>query len=162
THSQVQSQAGAVGSLWGNPWFGRRDLIPPTGDPRTSLIDRGMVGQGLITPEELAEIHKVGEEMDRVRPHVALADHAARQAADVAQAMGITIGRLRWLAFHAEAATRIHYITFVVPKKSGGERRLAAPHRQLRHCQEWILREILAKAPVHECAQGFVPGRSTV
>src|SRR5829696_742200 len=38
-------------------WFGRRDLIPPTSDPRTFLIDRGMVTQGFLTPEQLAEMH---------------------------------------------------------------------------------------------------------
>src|SRR4029077_13939407 len=38
------------GSLFRNPWFGRRDLIPPVSDSRTSLIDRGMVGVGLLTP----------------------------------------------------------------------------------------------------------------
>ncbi len=35
---------------FGNPWFGRRDLIPPTDDPRTNLIDRAMVTQGLLSP----------------------------------------------------------------------------------------------------------------
>src|SRR5438105_4148956 len=38
---------------WGNPWFGRRDLIPPAADERTKLIDRGLVTQGLLTPEQL-------------------------------------------------------------------------------------------------------------
>ena len=61
--------------------------------------------------------------------------------ADVAAAMGISIPRLRWLAFHNEAATRTHYVRFTVPKKSGGTRELAAPHRDLRRCQEWILRQ---------------------
>ncbi len=37
-------------NLLGNPWFGRRDLIPPADDPRTQLIDRAMVTQGLIAP----------------------------------------------------------------------------------------------------------------
>ena len=38
-----------------------------------------MVTQGLITPEQLAEIHAVGAEMDRVRPTLASIEH---QAAD--------------------------------------------------------------------------------
>ena len=59
-------------NLLRNPWFGRRDLIPPADDPRTQLIDRAMVTQGLITPEQLAEIHAVGAEMDRVRPTMAV------------------------------------------------------------------------------------------
>ena len=52
----------------GNLWFGRRDLIPPADDERTRLIDRALVTHGLLTPEQLAEIHRVGAEMDRVRP----------------------------------------------------------------------------------------------
>src|SRR5687767_2105415 len=29
-------------------WFGRRDIIPPVSDPRTLLIDRGMLTQGFL------------------------------------------------------------------------------------------------------------------
>ena len=36
---------------FGNVWFGRRDLIPPADDPRTKLVDRGLVTNGLLTPE---------------------------------------------------------------------------------------------------------------
>src|SRR5947207_2385588 len=67
TREEVK-QAARGRNLMGNLWFGRRDLIPPADDPRTQLIDRGMVTQGLIAPEQLAEIHAVGAEMDRVRP----------------------------------------------------------------------------------------------
>src|SRR6185369_7176044 len=71
-----------MGSLFRNPWFGRRDLIPPVSDERTALIDRGMVGLGLLTPEQLVEIHEVGAEMDKVRPDLvqagAIADEAVR------------------------------------------------------------------------------------
>src|SRR5262249_32231880 len=34
----------------------------------TKLIDRAMVTHGLLTPEELNEIHRVGEEYDKVKP----------------------------------------------------------------------------------------------
>jgi RNA-directed DNA polymerase len=82
--------------------------------------------------------------------------------ADLAAALGIPIPRLRWLAYHNEAATRTHYVRFSVAKKSGGTRELAAPHKTLRHCQEWILENILGKLPVHGAAHGFARGRSTV
>src|SRR5262249_10290009 len=155
-------------------------------DQRTNLIDRAMVTHGLISAEELVEIHRVGDEMELVRPSVegieheanlagqdaVLADREARaerkaqkkeeaakrrrehQAAaerrrandiiflgrgvssrlhnrtsdvsrlaatglpilstpvELAHALGLTIPRLRWLAFHAEAATVSHYIRF--------------------------------------------------
>ena len=55
-------------NLWSSVWFGRRDLIPPVDDKRTLLVDRAMVSQGLLSPDQLAEIHRVGAEMDLVRP----------------------------------------------------------------------------------------------
>jgi RNA-directed DNA polymerase len=48
--------------------FGRQSVIPPAADPRTSLIDRAMVTNGLLTPEELTEIHVVGEEYEKAKP----------------------------------------------------------------------------------------------
>ena len=229
---QVKKQARGLGSLFRNPWFGRRDLIPPVSDERTMLVDRGMVGLGLITPEQLIEIHKVGEQMEQLRPDLvqagAIADRAVqldaeerkrrkeqKQAeaaerkrkhaeavtnrkltdivflgrgvsggladrranverlqqlqlpvlatpADVATALSIPIPRLRWLAFHSEAATVTHYVRFQVPKKSGGMRELAAPHLNLAIAQQWILANILEKIPTHNAAHGFVPGRSTM
>ncbi|MGH7172693.1 MAG: reverse transcriptase family protein, partial [Gemmataceae bacterium] len=218
---------------FGGAWFGRRDLIPPADDLRTKLIDRAMVTQGLLTPEQLTEIHQVGAEMDRVRPVVemlegqaALAGEAAVQAererraelkkrkkeeaaerkrqraeaiahrratdilflgrgvsgrlgdhssdaarladldlpllstpAEAASALGLTIPRLRWLAFHTEVATRVHYISFTVPKKSGGTRSLHAPHRTLAAAQRWILDNILRRLPVEPPVHGFQPGR---
>jgi retron-type reverse transcriptase len=218
------------------PWSGRRDLIPPADDPRTKLIDRALVTHGLLTPEQLAEIHQTGAEMEQRRPSsfgvANLAAHAGeaavrvdreerarkkaekkaaaaarRQAhadavarrkatdivflgrgvsgrlgertsdaerlaalglpllstpADVAAALGLSVPKLRWLAFHTEAATRVHYVHFTVPKKSGGTRTLSAPHRTLAAAQRWVLENVVARLPVEQAAHGFVPGRSTV
>lgn len=230
---EAKDQAKKIGRpLWSNPWFGRRDLIPPASDPRTLMIDRAMVGAGLTTPEALAEIHRVGDEMARVKPDLVMAEYQASQAvarsneerevlkqqkkreaaererlrreavatrkasdiiflgrgvskgladrranveklnaaglpvlatpADIAAALGLPIKRLRWLAFHSDAATRTHYIHFTVPKKSGGTRELCTPHKTLARSQEWILTQILEKLPAHDSAHGFVPGRNTV
>jgi retron-type reverse transcriptase len=221
---------------WGNPWFGRRDVIPPADDERTKLIDRGLVTQGLLTPEELVEIHVVGAQMERVRPSLIRreievqragaaaveADRERRAAlkeqkkkaaaerkrlradliaqrratdiqflgrgvsgrlgqrsvdrskllslelpvlatpADVATALSLSIPQLRWLAFHTEVASRIHYIHFTVPKKSGGTRLLSAPHKKLAAAQQWILENILNRLPAEPPAHGFLPGRSIV
>ena len=232
---ELKSQAKSIlGSLFTNPWSGRRDLIPPVEDARTALIDRALVTHGLLSPEELAEIHRVGLEMDWVRPaeqqiqhRAALEGEAAVEAdradrvlikaakkaealakrqrhaddvahrkatditflgrgvskflgdrtsdlarleasglprlstpAELAEALGLSIGRLRWLAFHAEAATRVHYVSFEVPKKSGGTRTLSAPHRSLAATQRWILDRIVGLLPIEAEAQGFVAGRS--
>jgi RNA-directed DNA polymerase len=220
----------------GGAWFGRRDLIPPADDPRTKVIDRAMVAHGLLTPEELVEIHRVGEEMERVRPSLVKAEQEAarvgeaavqadreerarrkaqkkaeaavrkqqradeiahRRATDIiylgrgvsgrlgqrtsdeawlsglglpvlstpaelAAALGLPVPRLRWLAFHADAARRVHYVSFTVPKKGGGERTLSAPHRTLASAQRWVLDHVLARLPTDPSAHGFAPGRSTL
>ena len=217
-------------------FFGRRDLIPPTLDPRTLLIDRGMVTQGFITPDQLAEMHRIGDEhakyanrlqqinfeAGKTAEQAVEADRAARAAvkaqkkaesaarkqkraeviavrkatdirfvgqgvsallndrvsditkltaaglpvlstpAELASALALTISHLRWLCHHTDAATRIHYVQFEIPKKSGGTRTLSAPHAKLSAAQEWIHTNILAKLPTEDSAHGFVPGRSTV
>lgn len=235
SRGELKESAEAAGDrLFRNFGFGRRDRIPPADDERTRLIDRAMVAHGLLTPEQLAEIHRVGAEMDRARPaEEALRDRAAmvgeaavrvdradrarikaenkaraadrdriraegvahRHATDIvflgrgvskqlgdrsgdldalekaglppiatpaelAAAIGLTVPRLRWLAFHAEAATRVHYVAFEVPKKSGGTRRLSAPHRTLAATQRWILDRIVGLLPAELEAHGFLPGRS--
>jgi hypothetical protein len=82
--------------------------------------------------------------------------------AELANELGLTIPKLRWLCYHTEVATRIHYVQFEVPKKSGGTRTLSAPHRTLATAQFWILKHILFKLPIEQQAHGFVPGRSIV
>src|SRR5262245_10675927 len=218
---------------WG-PWFGRRDTIPPVSDRRTALIDRALVTHGLLSPEELVEIHRIGDEMERLRPTLAalemksaVAGEAAVKAerqrkaklkeqkkaeaaerkrkraeaiarrratdilflgrgvsgrlndrvsdakklkaaglpvlstpADVAKAMKLTIPQLRWLAFHTEVASRVHYVSFTVPKKTGGTRILHAPHRKLASAQQWIFDTIVSRLSAEAPAHGFLPGRS--
>ena len=224
------AQARASTTVRSNPWWGRLDTIPPASDERTLLIDRSLVAYGLLQPEDLVEIHKIGDQMLEISGDHALAAEQARAAvnaslaerkrlkeekkaasaerkrkhaedvalrkatdiiflgrgvsrgladrranveklqaaglpvlatpADVAKALGISIARLRWLAFHTDAATRVHYIRFTVPKKSGGVRELSAPHRDLGAVQRWIFQNILQRLPTHAAAHGFVKGRS--
>ncbi len=121
--------------------------------PQSSPLDKlPFLGRGVSRP-------LAAEASDEVR----LAAHGLpclHTAADVAAALGVPLPRLRWLAWHAPATTRPHYVLFRVPKRSGGMRQLAAPHRELARCQRWILRNILDPVPVHEATQGFVRGRS--
>ena len=235
SRDELEARARASGrGLLGQLRSGRRDLLPPADDERTRLVDRALVTHGFLTPEALAEIHRVGAEMDEVRPddlpvqyQGALAGEAAVEAdrlerarikaakkaealgrkrahaegvehrratdiaflgrgvskflgdrtsdlaaleaaglpplstpGDLAEALGLTVSRLRWLAFHAEAATRVHYVTFEVPKKGGGTRTLSAPHRTLASGQRWILDRVVGMLPAEPEAHGFVPGRS--
>jgi retron-type reverse transcriptase len=221
---------------WRTAWIGRVDTIPPQSDERTAIIDRGLILRGLLTEEQIAEIHRVGDlwlrfkdaeslvkaraaktadaaiealraeraerkkrkqeeaaarrdararEVARRRaedvvylgPGVSggLADRRAdierlsaaglpvlATPADVARALGLDVPRLRWLCFHTEAAERTHYVHFDVPKRSGGTRRLSAPHAELKQAQTWILRNVLDRVAVEPPAHGFVRGRSTV
>lgn len=54
------------------------------------------------------------------------------------------------------------YVEFSIPKRSGGERRIAAPRAPLRRVQRAILREILGRLAPHEASHGFVPRRSVL
>jgi RNA-directed DNA polymerase len=80
----------------------------------------------------------------------------------LAEALGLTVAKLRWLAYHRDAATRIHYRRFVIPKRGGGERAIWAPLPLLKAAQHWILRNVAEKLPVHGAVHGFLPGRSTL
>ena len=78
----------------------------------------------------------------------------------LAAALEIDIPKLRWMAYHREVATYVHYHSFTIPKKSGGTRQIWAPNRELKSKQRWILRNILDPVPIHGAAHGFVAGCS--
>lgn len=80
----------------------------------------------------------------------------------LAQAMGISMAELRFLAYDRALATVSHYRRFTIPKKAGGLRTISAPMPRLKRAQYWVLDAVLAQAPIHEAAHGFVPGRSIV
>jgi RNA-directed DNA polymerase len=82
--------------------------------------------------------------------------------ADLATAMEMTIGQLRFLAFDRQTSTVSHYIRFKIAKKTGGERLISAPMPRMKAAQHWILDRILEKVPMHAAAHGFRRGRSIV
>ncbi len=63
--------------------------------------------------------------------------------------LGLSLPELRWLAFHRDAATRIHYRRFTIPKRDGSERAIWAPMPKLKNAQHWILRNVAEKLLVH-------------
>jgi hypothetical protein len=100
-------------------------------------------------------------------------EHAEERAAEnelppldspqqLAEALGLTVAKLRWLAYHRDAATHLHYRRFMIPKRGGGERAIWAPMPLLKAAQHWILHNIAEKLPVHGAVHGFLPGRSTL
>jgi len=87
-----------------------------------------------------------------------------QSAREIAAAMGISVGTLRFLAFSRKTSTVSHYVRFRIPKKTGGERVISAPMKRLKRAQHWVQSEILCKAEptVHAAAHGFRSGRSIV
>jgi retron-type reverse transcriptase len=86
----------------------------------------------------------------------------ANTALELASAIGVSLGELRFLAFAREVSTTTHYRRFTIPKRSGGERVISAPMPRLKHVQHWILEHVLEPIALAAPAHGFVPGRSTV
>ncbi|MEM7714371.1 MAG: reverse transcriptase family protein [Cyanobacteria bacterium P01_A01_bin.68] len=83
-------------------------------------------------------------------------------AEEIADSMGINIGKLRFLAFNRRTSMVSHYIRFKMPKKTGGERFISAPMPNLKQAQHWILTNILNQINVHEAAHGFCRQRSII
>ena len=70
-----------------------------------------------------------------------------------------TSKQLGWMLL-ATDGEKMPYQKFEIPKRSGQPREICAPNWQLRAVQRRILKSILEPVPVHQCAHGFVPGRS--
>jgi len=90
-------------------------------------------------------------------------DNALPALADIdalAKALGLTIPRLRWLAYHRDVDTGTHYHRWLVPKRDGSPRLISAPKPELKAAQRWIMREVTEHLPVHGAAHGFITGRS--
>ncbi len=87
-------------------------------------------------------------------------------SADLAEWLGISIDHLDWFADsrRMQRKTNIpvlqHYSFKFAPKRSGPPRLIEIPKPQLKAIQKLILKEILNRAPVHDCAHGFVRRRS--
>lgn len=83
-------------------------------------------------------------------------------AGQLADALGMTVADLRWLTYHRDVATSIHYRRFTIPKRDGSERAIWAPMPRLKEAQRWVLRNVVEKLLVHGSVHGFLPGRSTL
>lgn len=79
---------------------------------------------------------------------------------DVAAALSLSIGQLRHMSQHRHRETVPHYVTFAIPKRSGGERLIHAPKRRLKAALRTLDRQLVSKLPKSEHAHGFVKGRS--
>ena len=81
---------------------------------------------------------------------------------ELAEWLGIPLSRLRWYTHDRPADTTWHYVRYVAPKRSGGERVILAPKRELKALQRKVLDGMLARVPTAPTTHGFVRGRSVV
>ena len=77
----------------------------------------------------------------------------------LAKDLGLSVSKIRWLAFNRSVSTVSHYRQFTMPKKTGGVRHISAPMPLLKTVQHWLLENILYRMDVTDKAHGFVPGR---
>ncbi|MEM9194155.1 MAG: reverse transcriptase family protein [Myxococcota bacterium] len=84
-----------------------------------------------------------------------------KSAKALADLLGISVGKLRWLAYHREVDSGTHYRRWTVPKRDGRPRLISEPKPELKAAQRFIAREITERLPVHGAAHGFLVGRST-
>lgn len=61
-----------------------------------------------------------------------------------------------------EIAHKKEYFYYLIPKKSGGMRRIIVPNDDLKSVQRWINKHILQVIKPLDCVTGFVRGRSIV
>lgn len=79
---------------------------------------------------------------------------ARHDVAELARRLGVPDADLR--------AFRPAYVTFTIPKRSGGERTISAPTAATKALQRRILHRLLDRLPAHPAAHGFERGRSIV
>lgn len=91
---------------------------------------------------------------------------ALRTPSELADWLGISIGKLAWLTHRTtekqrpETEQKSHYAYRWLKKRSEGWRLIEAPKFELKLLQAQILRDILNQVPAHPDAHGFVTGRS--
>ncbi len=112
------------------------------------------LGEGVST-----QLGKLESDSDKLAQNALpeFPDHAA-----LADALDISMGELRFLAYHREVSSVTHYQRFKMPKKRGGFRKISAPMPRLKRAQAWILQNILDLVPLRDEAHGFRAGRSIV
>lgn len=79
---------------------------------------------------------------------------------DLANALGIELGELRWFASHRIRDRVNHYVPFTIPKRNGTRRLILSPKPRLKIIQRKLLRQLVDRLPVHEASHGFRQGRS--
>jgi hypothetical protein len=123
------------------------EVFAPTRDPRPAAV---------LTPPLFAP----------AKPFTGLPIPALPTLGDLGAWLDLSPGHLDWLTGQRGGHDKPpdgplrHYRYAFVAKRSGATRLIEAPKPHLKAIQRRILREILSPVPVHDCAKGFIPGRS--
>jgi RNA-directed DNA polymerase len=83
-----------------------------------------------------------------------------KSEADVASALGLSLGQFLYFSQHRHRETAPHYIAFAIPKRSGGERIIYAPKRRLKAALRKLDQLLVKRLPRSEHAHGFIKARS--
>lgn len=116
------------------------------------LLDRfrKLLGGSVPNPETLPRsMHEVQEAQK-----AQAAPGGKLDADELARRLGMSLPELQ--------AVPIAYRKYAVPKRSGGQRTIAAPEAALKKVQRLILRRLLGKLRCHDAVTGFERGRSVV
>ncbi|HTT37928.1 MAG TPA: reverse transcriptase family protein [Burkholderiales bacterium] len=83
-----------------------------------------------------------------------------RTEAELAAALQVELKALRHFSIHSTRDRVTHYVTFAIPKRTGGERLIMAPKARLKSLQRRLNALLVNKLPVSEYAHGFRTARS--
>lgn len=139
-------------------------LLPKRPDPNPWAGKRKVMGMDEATRLFSATLRTRNRQIRDLKTDAAqLARHglpAWDTEADVAAALGLPLKRLQHYAIHRDKERVSHYVSFAVPKRSGGERIIMAPKRELKALQRQLNALLVNRLPVGEPAHGFRAGRS--
>ncbi len=80
--------------------------------------------------------------------------------AELALALAVDLKALRHFSTHSAKDRLTHYVTFAIPKRTGGERLIMAPKARLKALQRRLNALLVSKLPLSEYAHGFRIGHS--
>lgn len=78
-----------------------------------------------------------------------------RTESELADALQVELKTLRHFSIHSSRDRVSHYVTFAIPKRTGGERLIMAPKARLKSLQRRLNALLVSKLPVSEYVHGF-------
>ncbi len=82
-------------------------------------------------------------------------------AIDLENMLGITKGKIKWLAYHRKVSKVYHYVDFYIEKSNGKFRHISSPKPELKKIQYILKKEIFDKIPLKKYIYGFRKNIST-